>query len=80
MVSQYGMYPHTLLSIDPAAVADTAAGEKMLKMAEKILEDEMAVTLQPIREGKDKITKLAAVLLEKNQLTGKEIREILSGD
>ena len=78
MVSQYGMYPHTLLSIDPAAVVDTAAGEKMLKMAEKILEDEMAVTLQLIREGKDKITKLAAVLLEKNQLTGKEIRAILN--
>ena len=77
MVSQFGMYPHTLLSLDPGAVLDTSAGEKMLKMAEKILEDEMSTTLQLIREGKDKIAKLAAVLLEKNQLTGKEIREIL---
>ena len=80
MVSQFGMYPHTLLSLEPGAVIDTSAGEKMLKMAEKILEDEMAATLQLIREGKDKIEKLAAVLLEKNQLTGKEIREILNGD
>ncbi len=77
MLTQYGMYEDSLLSIDTGAIIDTPTGEKILKTAEKILEEEMANTIRLIEEGRDKVMKLAAALLEKNQLTGSEIRKIL---
>ncbi len=77
MLTQYGMYDNSLLSLDTGAIIDTPSGDKILKAAEKILEEEMACTIRLIREGKEKVAKLAAALLEKNQLTGSEIRSIL---
>ena len=80
MICSYGMTEGSLLSLEPSQILGTPMGDRVLAAADKMLHEEMENTIQMIREGKDKVTRLASALLEKNQLTGDEIEEILSED
>ena len=78
MICRYGMDGTTLLSISPERIMDSVYGEKILLQADKLLNEQLEKTLEIIRDGKDKVKSLADTLLEKNQLMGTEIEEMLS--
>ena len=77
MICYYGMEEGRLLSLAPEVMLKGPQSEKMLEKAEAMLQREYKETIRLCQEGRDHIERLAARLLEKNQLTGDEIAEIL---
>ena len=77
MLSRYGMAEDTMISVDMNQVLNSAYGQKVLDKADAVLKQEMQATIQLIRDGKDKVEALASALIDKNQLSGDEIKRIL---
>ena len=76
MICRYAMANDHLLSLSPEQILKTPRGEKVLDLAEQILQDEMAATIKLVEEGKDKIEALALFLQKNNQATEKEIQDV----
>lgn len=79
MLTKCGMGDQSLLSINTDHILNTAYGNKIFMKAEEILQREFQETIRLCQEGKTTIDQLAIKLLEKNQLTGSEIADVLTG-
>ena len=78
MLCRYGMQEGSMVSLDPSKVISTPIYEEIIKAADSLIKEQMEITMREIESGKDKISRLAEALMEKNQLTGPEIETILS--
>lgn len=76
MVCRYGM-EGSLLSLDPDRVLRGPLADRYLQKASSLLDEEMARTQDLVHEGRDRIGALADRLLDMNQLTEAQIREVL---
>lgn len=78
MICKYGMGDGSLLSFEVDKLLSGPGADNILKEANNLLNQEMAVTLELVEKGREKIDRLAVALLEKNQLLGEEIEGLLS--
>ena len=77
MICNYGMMDGKLLVLPFERITGTPLGTVYLDEANKLLEKEMAQTVELVRNGKEKIMKLADELISKNHMTRNEIVKIL---
>lgn len=78
MICNYGMLDNQLLSIDPEVLLRSSVADKILVQVNDLLNQQMEETLRLVKDGNDKITRLAEELLKKNQLVSKEIEAIFN--
>ena len=76
MLCSYGMVDKQLVSVDLEVLLRSAIADKILEQVNEILNQQMEETLELVKRGNDKITRLAEELLKKNQLVGPQIDEI----
>jgi ATP-dependent metalloprotease FtsH len=77
IVCAYGMEDDRLLTLSKDEVLQSAlAGEYTAKVNE-ILKTEMESTIEIIENAKEKIQKIAGVLVKENRLTGKQFEELM---
>ena len=77
MICDYGMMEGQLIALPFKTIAGTALAADYMALANKILQEEMAVTIQLLTEGKEKVQRLAERLMKNNHLTGVEILDTL---
>ena len=76
MISSYGMMENQLYSIDPEVMLRSSMANQFLEQVNTLLNQQMEETMRLVKEGNDKITRLAEALIKKNQIVGAEIDAI----
>ena len=77
IVCRLGMDEDWLVSMPPEVLLQSSLAGDVMKKVNNLLKSEYQNTLLIIMEGKRAVEALAKALLEKNQLTGKEIESII---
>lgn len=80
MICDYGMMDGQLVALPFKTITATPLASAYLEQANQLLQREMAVTLELLEKGKDKVQALADALIRNNHLTGTEILKILGGN
>lgn len=79
MLCRFAMDENSLVSISPDMLLKSGGAEKLINETNELLLQEMEATEALIREGQEKIRKLADYLLQNNHATEEEIEAIFSG-
>lgn len=77
MVCELGMMETQLVALPFNTIINSPMAAAYVEQANEVLQEEMATTIQLLRDGKEQVEKLAEKLVENNHLTGEEILEIL---
>ncbi len=80
MVCTYGMEDEQLITLRKEEVLQSALAGEYTAKVNQILKTEMRKTLTTIENAKDKIQKIADVLIKENRLTGKQFEELMEAD
>ena len=76
MISYFGMMENQLYSIEPELMLKSSMAGQFLEQVNALLNQQMEETIRLVKEGNDKISRLAEVLIKKNQIVGAEIDAI----
>lgn len=80
MICRYGMNRDNLISCSPDTMLRSSRSGEFLDEVNTILNEEMERTRKLIRDGRDKVERLADYLLDNNQATEKVIEHIFTED
>lgn len=80
MICYFGMMENQLVSIDPEVMLKSSMAGQFLDQVNALLNQQMEETMRLVREGNDKIVRLAEELIKKNQIVGAEIDAIFKGE
>ncbi len=78
IICSYGMTDDSLIVLDKEDIFKSALAAEYVSKVNKLLEEEMKKTVSIIEGAKDKIQKLADVLVKENRLTGAQFEELMS--
>lgn len=76
MITDYGMAEGQLVSLDAEFLLKSPMAGQYLEKINTLLNQQMEETIRLVKEGNDKITRLAEALIKKNQIVGAEIDAI----
>ncbi|MCR4896558.1 MAG: AAA family ATPase [Lachnospiraceae bacterium] len=77
IISTYGMDENSLIVLGRKEILSSALADDYVAKVNRILADQMAETIRIIEENKDRIKKIADVLVKENRLTGKEFESLM---
>lgn len=75
MITKYGFWPGHMVTLTDAYIRKEGLPEEYLEKANSILNEEMVVCENLIREGKERILRLVDVALEKTACLRRKLRK-----